>query len=136
MTDADTRDAPVRRDHAERLKNKAARRKVRVRNAQPTRVESPAAPQHDVEIKHSRAPATTTTAAEFPLETFKARKHQRRFEIAFHQRHGIGEIPAGAAVCRVEDNRRCIEQSKLLVEAGDRRLHHARRAAISAVRAV
>ena len=62
-------------------------------------------------------------------------QHFGRFQVAFDQRDGIGEIAPGAAMRRVEDDRRGIEQAELLVEPRDRGFDHPLAAAEAPVRA-
>src|SRR6476659_2754732 len=107
-----------------------------MRNAQEPRLVFPAAPQDDVEVEHSRTPATAATAAEILFQRLQPREQRRWPKIAFDQRDRIGEIAAGSAMRWIQDDRRGVEQAELLVEPGDRGLDHARRAAVAAVRAV
>ena len=66
-------------------------------------------------------------AAELALQRLQPAQHLRRLYFAFDQRNAIGEIPSGAAMSRIEDDRRSVEQPELLVEPGDRGLDHAPR---------
>ena len=118
-----------------------SRTKLRLRargwgTVRPPRTESPAAPQHDVEIEHARAPAAAAAPAEFAFDLLEPLEQFRRIELAFDQRHRIGEIAPGAAVRGVEHDRRGIEQAEVAVEPRDRRLDHAGRPAMASVRPV
>lgn len=136
MTDGKRSDAQVGRDCGKRLEHEAALRELRMRHGEPARAETSAAPQNDVEIEHTRAPAAAAAATEFALDGLDVAKHFGRPEIAFHQRHSVGKVAASATMGRIENDRRGVKQSEILVEPRDRRLDHLRRAAVAAVRAV
>ena len=127
---------PARRDRRQRIEDEAARAKLAMGDGQSPRSQSPAAPQCHVEVEHTGAPALSPAAAEFALDGLQADEHVRRLELAFDQRDGIGEIAAGSAVGRVEDDRGSIEQPEILVEPGNRGLDHPGGTAVPAVRAV
>ena len=129
-------DAPAWRDCSERLEDEVPFPKLLVGYRETPRAKAAAAPQDDVEVEHSRTPATAATAAEILFQRLQPREQRRWPKIAFDQRDRIGEIAAGSAMRRVEDDRRGVEQAELLVEPGNRGLDHARRAAVAAVRAV
>src|SRR5260221_9664887 len=136
MADAKRPDAPGRSDGRERLKHEAAACELRVGDGQARRPEFAAAPQHDVEVEHARAPAAAGAAAEFALQRLEARQQRGRIECAFDQGHGIGEIASGATMRRVEEDGRRIEQFELLVQARNRGFDDARGPAEAAVRPV
>ena len=74
--------------------------------------------------------------AELVLQQLEAGQDCRRVERALDQRDRIGEVAAGAAVGRVEDNRRGIEQAELPVESCDRGFDHAGGSAKATVGAI
>ena len=129
-------DAPTRSDRAQRTKHEAAAGERRVRDGEAARTPFAAAPQNNVEVEHARAPAAAAPAPEIALDRLETRQHLGRFRVAFDQRDGIGEIAARTAVRGIEDDRRGVEQPKLLVKPGDRRFDHMRRTAMAAVRPV
>ena len=53
--------------------------------------------------------------------------------MAFDQGDCIGEIASRASVSRIQDDRRCVEEAKFLIEARDRRLNHAPGPAMAAM---
>ena len=67
---------------------------------------------------------------------FQARQHLRRVKIALDQRDRIGEIASGAAMCRVQHDRRGFEQAEFLIQPRNSGFDDARRTAKSAVRPV
>ena len=91
---------------------------------------------HQIEIENSRAPAAPGPAAEVTLDCLEAAEHGFGIEIAFDDRHGIGEIPAGAAMRRVENDLRSVEQAKVPVEPGNCRFDDLRGPAETAMRPV
>ena len=99
-------------------------------------MEAAAAPQDEVEIEHARSPAPSAATPECALDRLEAGQHLGRFRLAFDQRHGIGEIATGPAMRGVEYDRRSVEQAEILIEARDRGLDHASRAAEAPVRPV
>jgi len=136
LRDGRSVDPPERRHGCQGLEDEASARELRVRDSQPSRAKLAAAPQRDVEIENARAPATPAAAAELPLKGFEAGEQGRRVEATFDQRHCIGEVSAGAAMSRVEDDGRSVEQTELFVQAGDCSLDDACRAAEPAMRPV
>jgi len=128
--------APAGGNRGEWLKHETAIYDLRMGDRQPARAPIAAAPQDDVEVEYTRAPAATAPAAEIALDRFQAAKHFGRVEIAFDEGHGIGEIAAGAPMGCVKDDRRGVEQAELLIEPGNGGFHHLRRAAEAAVRPV
>src|SRR5690348_18490368 len=74
--------------------------------------------------------------AELPLDRLDPMQHLLRVEIAFDDRDGIGEVAPGAADRRIENDRRGVEQAKLLVQAGNGGLDHLLRPSVAAVGAV
>jgi len=134
MTDIERpMDPPAGGDRGERLQHEGALAELPVGDGQAARTERPAAPQDQVEIEHTRPPAASAATAEGALDGFEAGQHGGGLGIAFDQRHGIGEISAGATVGGVEHDRRRIEQAEVLVQPGDRGLDHAGGAAVTAV---
>jgi hypothetical protein len=129
-------DTPAGSNGRERLEDEAPLRQPRVRNGEPAGTEPAAAPQQQVEIEDSGPPALARPAAKLALQGFQALEHLRRVEIAFDERHGIGEIAPGAAVGRVEHDRRCVKQAERLIEARDCGFDDLRRPPETAVRAV
>ena len=125
--------SPAWRDRGQRLEHERAPGELGVGDGQAARAESPAAPQDEVEVEHAWAPAPPPAATEGAFDRFEARQHLGWFGIAFDQRRGIGEIAAGAAMRRVEDDRRGVEQAEVFVQLGDRGLDHAGRAPVAAV---
>ena len=107
-----------------------------MRHRQPPRPNLAPAPQDEVEIEHARRPMLARPPSEIPFQRLYGPQHLGRLQAALDQGHGIGEIAAGAADGRVEDDGGGVEQAELLFEAGDRRFDHARGAAVAAVRAV
>ena len=136
MPNTDRADSPAGGDGGEGLKDEAAGREARVRDGERTRTKLASAPKDDVEIEHARTPAAAGAAAELAFKGLHARQHLRRLEVALDQRDGIGKIAPSATVGGIEDDRRGIEQAKLLIEPGDRRLDHACGPAEPAMRAV
>lgn len=100
------------------------------------RVPIPATPQHKVQVENPGSPATPAAAAKFPLDCFKALQHLWRLEVTFNQSDGIREISSCAAVRRVQDDRRGVEECEILIEPGNRGFHDLWRSAVSAVQAV
>ena len=129
-------DAPAGRDAGEGLKDEAAPCELSVRDGETARAKLPTAPQCNVEVEHTRAPAQARSAAEGALDVLEALKHLGRPKVAFDQGYGVGEVAAGTPVRGVQNDRRGIEKAELLVEPGDRRLHDTRWTAVTAVRAV
>ena len=136
MPDAELPDAPSWSDCRERLKDEVTLGEARMRNRELPRAEFAAAPQDDVEVEDSRSPAAAAPPAKVALKGLQASKHLLRVEVAFNQRNCVGEIASGAAMGRIENDRRSIEQAEFLVEPGDRRLRHSRRSPIAPVRSV
>ena len=101
--------APAGVDGGQRADHEAPRRGRRVRNYEPALAPSAAAPGNDVEIEDARTPATSAATAEVALNCLQLPQHLRRFERAFHQSDGIGEVPAGAAMRWIEHDGRGIE---------------------------
>ena len=128
--------APARGNRGERLEHEAAPLELRVGDLQAACAERAAAPQGDVEVEHARAPAAAAPTPEIAFDRLEPDEQDRRIEIAFDERNGIGEIAPGAALRRVEDDGRGVEQLELLVQPGDCRLDHPRRPTEAAVRAV
>ena len=58
---------PVSRDHTSGAKNKIPLAKLNMRDPKPRAIPDPAAPQNDIEIEHTVAPAPPAPAAEFAL---------------------------------------------------------------------
>ena len=129
-------DAPARSDRGERLKDEFPPLELRMGDSQAARAETTAAPEHEVEVEHARAPAPPGAPAELALDFLQAMKQCCRPGVALDQRDGIGEVATGAPVRRIEHDWRSVEQSEHLVEAGDRGLDNARGAAVPAVGAV
>ena len=129
-------DAPAGRNRGERLEHEAAPLEPRMRNAEPPRAPRAAAPPREVEVEHPRPPAAAGPAAEIALDRLEPAQHLGWLKRAFDQRHGIGEVAAGAAVGGVEDDWRGIEQAEVLVQPRDRRFDHLRRSAVASVRPV
>ena len=105
------------------MKDELAFFQTRVRDGQSPRAEIAAAPKHEIKIEDSRAPAAATAAAEGALEGFQPAEHGRRIKRAFDHRHRIGEIAAGAAMSRVDDDGAGVEQAELGVKASDSLLY-------------
>lgn len=114
--------APPRRDRGEGLEDKASLSKLLVRNGETSRAKVAAAPEGQIEVEHSWTPSPAGPAAELLLDLLQAFEDVSRLKIAFDERNRIGEIAACATERRIEDDRRSIEQSKLLVEPRNRRL--------------
>src|SRR5690348_8934348 len=112
-------DPPGWRNGCARLKDEEAPCDLLVRDRQPPRTEAAAAPEDGIEIEHARSPAPPPSPAEVLLNALQAPKHIGGLEIAFDQRDRVREVASGAAVRGVEDDRRRIEQAKVLVERGD-----------------
>ena len=130
-------DAPVRRDRGQRRKDESASFKLRMRDFQFARAPLAAAPKGDVEVEHAWTPPAAAASAEFALETLNSSQHFWWVKRALDQRHGIGEIASGGPSLRwVEDDRRGVEESEILIEPGDRRFDHLWWAAEVAVRAI
>src|SRR6185312_1761926 len=91
-----------------------------MRDGQAARTKSSSAPQDDIEVQNSGAPAPAATAAELALHHLEARQHLGRLANAFDKRDGIGEVPAGPSMGGIEDDRRGIEEAEFLIEASDR----------------
>ena len=123
-------------DRREWLEHESALLQRSVRDRQRPRPPLATAPCDDVEVENARPPASSAAPAEIPLDLLQAFEHFGRRNIALHQRDAIGEVAAGAAVGRVEKNRRGVEQSELLVEPGDCSLDDACGPSVAAVRAV
>ena len=70
------------------------------------------------------------------FDRFDCRQHGLRLEAAFHQGDGVGEIPAGSADRRIEDDGRGIEQPELLIEPGNRGFDNLRRPPVAPVQTV
>ena len=60
----------------------------------------------------------------------------RRLEAALDQGDRVGEIAAAAALSRIEQDRRGVKKTELLVEPCDRGFDHGGGAAVTAVRPV
>ena len=136
MPNTDRADLPAGRYGGKWLKNEVAGREARVRDSERTRTKLASAPKDDVEIEHARTPAAAAAAAELALEGLEAREYLGRLQAAFDQGNGVGEVAAGAAMGCVEHDRRGIEQTELLVEAGNCGFDDALRSAKTAVRPV
>jgi len=109
-------DAPAWRDCSERLEDEVPFPKLLVGYRETPRAKAAAAPQDQVEIEHARAPAPAGPTAELALDLFQLFKDVSWLEIAFDQRHGIGEIAAGATMRWIEDDRRGVEQAECFIE--------------------
>ena len=96
----------------------------------------PTAPQDDVEIEDTRTPSATASPTELAFEGLEAVQHGRRVQIALNQRNGVGKIATGAAVSRIEHDRRRIEQPKIFIQPRNRSFDDARGSATAAMRAV
>lgn len=127
---------PVGRNGSQRSKHELAPGEVAMRNVKISLSIATAAPQQEIEIEHSRTPAASAAPAEGAFKGLECRKHRRRLHRTFDEGDRIGKITTGAAMRRIEDNRRGVEQSEILVEPCDRRLDHPRRSAEPSVRAV
>ena len=136
MADIERADAPAGGDGSERLENEAPPGDLGMGNHEGARAEPAAAPQRDVEIEHARAPALAGAAPELALDSLQAAQHFRWLEGALHQRDRIGEIAPGISMRGVKDDRRGIEQAKLLVEPRNRRLDYRWRPTVATVRSV
>jgi len=136
MADGRRADPPAGRDGGKRLKDKAAAREAGVGDGEAAHPAITAAPEGDVQIEHARTPAAAAAAAELALEGLEAREYLGRLQAAFDQGNGVGEVAAGAAMGCVEHDRRGIEQTELLVEAGNCGFDDALRSAKTAVRPV
>jgi hypothetical protein len=97
-------DAPVGCDRRQGGEDEASLLQLRVRDRQPPRAKFSPAPQNEVEVEDPRPPALPRPAAERAFDRLEPAQHRRRLEPAFDQRHGVGEIAAGAALCGVEDD--------------------------------
>src|SRR5690348_2544277 len=126
VTNAEGADAPARRNGRQWLEHESTLDQPGMRNGQPPRAESAPGPQHDIEVEDARSPAFPAAAAEFPLDGLEPNEHAGRLDVTLDDCDRVGEIAARAAVRRVEDNRRGIEQAELLVQPGNCRLDHAR----------
>ena len=129
-------DAPAGRDCCKRVENEVALFETIVRDDEPARSELAATPQNDVEVEHAGSPMLAAPPSELALDVFDPAQHLGRIQRAFDQRDGIGELAAGPADGGVEDDWRGIEQAELSVEPGDGGFDYARRAPVTAVRAV
>jgi len=129
-------DRPVRRDGGEGLENKAAPVDPGMRDGQPPGPELAAAPQDEIEIEHARAPSAAVPAAERTLDLLELRKHRWRTKLTLDDRDGVGEVASCAAMRRIEDDRRGVEQPEVLVQPGDCGLDDSCRPAEAAMRAV
>jgi len=136
MADSDGAGSPPGSNGRKRAQDEPALAELSMRDRQVPRTELAPAPQRDVEIEHARAPAAAAAAAELAFNGLESRKHLLRLEVAFGQRHRIGEIAPGGSVRRVEHDRRSIEQAEVLVQAGDSGLYDAGGTAMSTVRTV
>ncbi len=61
-------DPPRRRDGRERMKDESTARERGMRYGQAPGFEAAAAPQHEIEVENTRAPATAASPAELPLK--------------------------------------------------------------------
>jgi hypothetical protein len=129
-------DPPARGNGGERLEHESALGDLRMGDREPARAPIAPAPQDNVEVENARPPAATAAAAKIALDGLEAPQHPGWVEVAFDERHRIGEIAASVAVRGVEYDRRGVEQAELLIEAGDGGLDDLRRAAEAAVRPV
>ena len=136
MTNASVSDSPARSDRQQGLEDETALRKRGMRHRQVSGAKAAAAPESDIQVQDSRSPATAAAAAEFTLEGLQSAEHFRRLKVTFNERNRIGKITARAAVGRVQENGRCVEQSELLVEPSNRCLYNTSRTTISAVRPI
>ena len=112
-------DPPVRRDGGEGLQYEAATRNLIMRDGEAARAPLPAAPQDKVKVEHARAPALAHAAPEPAFQQLHPPQHFRRFEVALHHCDCVREIAARAAVRRVEDDGRGIEQTEIVVQLGN-----------------
>ena len=105
-------------------------------DGQASRTDPTAAPRENIEIEHPRSPAATRATAEIALDRFERGEHRVWVGNACDQHDRIGKISPGAALRRVEDDRRGVEQAEVRVEPGDGGADHAAGAAVATVRAV
>ena len=136
MADIEGTNPPSRSDGGKGLKHEAPVSQVPMRNCQPARAKTAAAPQDDIEIEDSRTPPFPAAPSEFAFEALQLLKHPGRLEIALDDRDGICKITAGSAMRGVEHDGRGIEEAELLVEAGDRGLDDGLRTAMTPVGAI
>jgi uracil-DNA glycosylase family 4 len=104
-----------------------------MRDCEPARSPVTTAPQGDIEVEHPRTPSLAASTAELAFDGLQASKHFGRVQMAFDERDGIGEVPAGATVGCIQDDRRRVEQAEVLIEPGDRGFDDALRTAVAAV---
>jgi hypothetical protein len=128
--------SPSRGDMAQRQDHEHTPLERQVRDGQAPGFHRRPVPGEDIEVENARAPASARTPAECPLDRFQLSQHGIRRLLTLDQRHGVGEVASGAALGRVEQDWRGVEQTEALVELPDRRLNDAGRAAVAAVRAV
>ena len=136
MANIRSADTPRGRDGSERLQNEAPLRELGVRHGQKPRTIFAPAPKSDVEIEHAGTPTTAAPTAEFVLEGFEPPQHFGRLNVTFDQRDGIRVIAACTAEGAMQNDRRRIEQSEVLIEPGDSGLNHTRRPAETPMRPV
>src|SRR5205814_8019284 len=97
MADGERSEPPAGRDRGKRLEDEVAPGELGVRDREAPRAPFAAAPQYDVEVEHARAPAAAAAAAEFALDRLEAPQYLGRFDGAFAQRHGVGEVASRTA---------------------------------------
>ena len=120
MADRRPSNPPAGRYGGQRLKDEAACRETGVGDGEAARPAIAPAPQDDVEIEDTRTPSATASPTELSFEGLEALHHGRRVQIALNQRNGVGKIATGAAMSRIEHDRRRIEQPKILIQPRNR----------------
>lgn len=97
-------DAPGRCNCSEWIENETARFGVGMRHSKLSRPHAPPAPQDQVQVEHSRAPALSPTAAEVALGLLQVREEIGRRELAFDQSYCVGEVAARATMRPIADD--------------------------------
>lgn len=128
--------AKVRRDREQWLQHEAPLLKARMRDNQTWLAQATAAPAENIEIEDPGTPATPRSSTELFLKTLQDAEHLTRRKAGGDQGGRVREVPAGAAACRIEDDRRGVKQVEASVELGDGRTHHPCWPAVAAVRAI
>ena len=81
-------------------------------------------------------PAAARPSPEIALELFEAIQHLDRVEIALNKRRGVREVASSRPVRGIENDRRRVEQTELVIEACDGRLDDALRSPVETMRSV
>lgn len=126
-------DTPAGSDDRERLDDETPFGQTPMGDYKPSRTKASSAPEGEIEIEHARCPALGRTPAKFAFDTLEATKHLEGVEIALDDRDCIGEITTRAAMRRIEEYRRCVEQPEFPIEMRNRCLDHTGRTSIAAM---